>query len=296
MLIVDVANVLQATVLQKEIVLNGQWSNLAQIADACELPRNEVSEAALKGALWHQRAGKKPGKKTKLRRIRNADTDAASGDTVYLNYDRKVLDQLPATPVLVSDQGNYSIWFKPPGTLSQGSKWSDHCTITQTASGVHGKKCLLVHRLDRAACGLMVLAHTANACKALAALFEARKVRKIYRATVHGQLKPDMPWEISTPVDNKPAQTVVLSSDYSDAELQSQLKVDIKTGRKHQIRSHLASEGFPVVGDRLFDPDRKHDVDLQLAAIELQFNCPFSGKLIEVELDDSLLSLVSGKS
>ena len=71
---------------------------------------------------------------------------------------------------------------------------------------------------------------------------------------------------------------------------QSRLMVDIKTGRKHQIRNHLASEGYPVVGDRLFDPDRKHETDLQLAAVELQFTCPFDGKLQKVLLDESLLS------
>jgi len=273
-------------VLQKEILLDGQWSSVAQLAEACELSREEVSEAAAKGAVWRRKGG---AKSAKLRRIRDPDTDSESGDTLYINYDRKVLDQQPQLPKLVSDQGNYSVWYKPSGTLSQGSKWSDHCTITETAAGAHGKKCLLVHRLDRAACGLVVLAHTPNACKALAALFEKREVIKIYRATVYGKVS-GVPWEIEKPIEGKTAHTVVMSAEYLQKPDQSKLMVDIKTGRKHQIRNHLAGAGYPVVGDRLFDPDREHKTDLQLVAVELQFTCPFNGKLQKVQLDESLLN------
>ena len=272
--------------LQKEIVLDGHWSSLAQLAEACELSREEVLEAAVKGAVWRRKGA---GGSSKLRRIRDPDAESESGDTVFINYDRKVLDQQPQAPALVSDQGNYSVWYKPPGTLSQGSKWSDHCTITETAAVCHGKKCLLVHRLDRAACGLVVLAHTPNACKALAALFEKREVLKIYRATVHGKVAGSLPWQIVKPVEGKAAHTVVLSADYLKTSDRSELTVDIKTGRKHQIRNHLAGEGFPVVGDRLFDPDREHKHDLQLVAVKLQFTCPFSGSLQTVQLDESLL-------
>lgn len=277
---------MQPPVLQKEILLDGHWSALAQLAEACDLSREEVTEAATKGALWRKR----PGKKAKLKRIRDPDTEAESGDTLALNFNRAVLDQEPLQPVLVSDQGNYSVWYKPPGMLSQGSKWSDHCTITQTAAGVHGKKCLLVHRLDRAAHGLIVLAHTPNACKALTSLFEQRQVTKVYRAKVHGELDRSLPVTIDTPVDSKSAHTVVLSGEYDEQQNCTVLKVDIKTGRKHQIRSHLHTMGHPVVGDRLFDPDRKHETDLQLVACELQFKCPFNGSLQTVKLEDSLLN------
>ncbi len=280
---------MQPPVLQIETTLDGHWSALAQIAQACELSREEVSEAAVKGALWRR----KPGKKAKLKRIRDPDAESESGDTLLLNYNRTVLDQKPQLPVLVSDQGNYSVWYKKPGVLSQGSKWSDHCTVTETAASVHGRKCLLVHRLDRAARGLIVLAHTPNACKALTSMFEQRKVLKIYRAKVHGEFDQSLPYSIGTPIDGKSALTTVLQSDtYKDQgsdQSISDLEVDIKTGRKHQIRSHLASVGFPVVGDRLFDPDRDHQADLQLIAYKLQFKCPFSGKLLKIQLDDKLL-------
>lgn len=280
---------LQPPVLQIETTLDGHWSALAQVAQSCDLSREEVSEAATKGALWRR----KSGKKAKLKRIRDPDAESESGDTLVLNYNRAVLDQKPQQPVLVSDQGNYSVWYKKSGVLSQGSKWSDHCTITTTAASEHGRKCLLVHRLDRAARGLIVLAHTPNACKALTSMFEQREVLKIYRAIVHGSFDRSLPHSIETPIDGKPALTLVLRSESKidpgqDHDI-SELEVDIKTGRKHQIRSHLASVGYPVVGDRLFDPDRNHQSDLQLVAYKLQFKCPFSGKLLKIQLDDKLL-------
>lgn len=272
-------------------MLTGQWSALAQAAEAFDLSRAEISDAAIKGAVWK----KKSGKHAKLLRIRDLEKDAGEGETLYINYNREVLEQTPEVPRLLSDQGNYSIWYKPSGMLSQGSKWSDHCTITSTAAAAivrasgQEKKCLLVHRLDRAARGLIILAHTKNACKALAALFEQRKVVKKYHAVVHGVIDQSVPWSLDTPVDGKTAETVVLEKSLLKDKNQSQLTVDIKTGRKHQIRSHLAGAGFPVVGDRLFDPDREHQSDLQLAAFALQFVCPFNGKPQHVELDDSLL-------
>lgn len=277
---------MQPAVLQKEITLDGHWSALAQVAQVCDLSREEVLETAAKGGVWRR----KPGKKAKLKRIRDPDAESASGDTLAVNYNRAVLDQKPKKPVLVSDQGNYSVWYKRSGVLSQGSKWSDHCTITQTAAEIHGKKCLLVHRLDRAARGLIILAHTANACKALGAMFEAREVVKIYRAGVHGKFDYSLPHAITTPIDGKSAHTVVLQSNYLGEPEVSELKVDIKTGRKHQIRNHLASIGCPVVGDRLFDPERDHKTDLQLVAYELEFKCPFNGKLQKVQLEDKLLN------
>ena len=259
---------MQKPIVQKEVTLQGQWSYLAQVADACELKRTDIAEAAVKGAVWR----KKSGKRSKLDRIRDIDKEAGEGDTVFVNYDRSVLDQQPDKPVMLSDQGNYSIWYKPQGMLSQGSKWSDHCTLTATAASVHNKKCLLVHRLDRAASGLVVLAHTKNACTKMAALFADRKVVKIYKAIVHGHVEKSLPWRINTPIDDKDALTIVLAANHNATEDTTELSVDIKSGRKHQIRSHLSTEGFAVVGDRLFDTDREHKADLQLVASELQLS------------------------
>ena len=277
------------SLFQQEVVIGDCWSALAVVAEACDLSRDELSDAASKGAVWVR----KPASGThqsKPRRVRDIDSAAVPGDTMVVNYNREVLSARPDLPKLISDQGNYSVWFKPAGLFSQGSKWGDHCTITATAQQVHGKRCLLVHRLDRAASGIMLIAHTKNALTALTSMFEQRKVVKIYQTFVHGNPQWQLPFRIDTAIESKPALTQIIESDYFSDKEQTLLKVNITSGRKHQIRRHLAGEGFPVVGDRLFDSKRVHETDLQLMAYQLQFTCPFNGKSLSFCVDRSLAS------
>lgn len=271
-------------VVQKSVEISGQWSALAQVADACDLSRAVLTDAAEKGAVWWRKSLPKSKYKNPVR-IRSIDQKVSAHDIVLVNYNRNVLAAVVSPPELISDQVNYSIWNKPSGVLSQGSKWSDHCSITYMAEKIHRKRALLVHRLDRAASGLIVVAHTGNAVKALAELFASRRVDKTYRAIVHGHYRENTPQLIELPVDDKPAHTEIISAELlSEAAEQTSgkprtsLVLKISTGRKHQIRSHLSSIGYPVVGDRLFDPERQHDCDLQLTAAALQFICPFTSK------------------
>lgn len=294
-----------AGVLQKKVEIVGQWAVLAQVADACELPRDTLTDAAEKGAVWLQQSMGKSGE-GKYRnpvRQRNFDQGISSGDLVLVNYNPQVLAAKPVAPTLVSDQVNYSIWYKPSGVLSQGSKWGDHTTITYQVEKIHGKRALLVHRLDRAASGLMVIAHTKNAVTALADLFAKRTVDKTYRAIVHGEYKEIVPQLVELPVEDKPAHTEIISAEVNssakadnkkEALPLSTLLVKIQTGRKHQIRSHLSSIGYPVAGDRLFDPKRQHDRDLQLTCVELKFECPFTKKQQSFKLPESLARIIHG--
>jgi len=169
--------------------------------------------------------------------------------------------------------------------LSQGSKWSDHCTITETVQQQCGKSSFLVHRLDKAASGLIVVAHTKNALKKLTDLFAQRLVTKHYSVVVHGEFKMPVPHQINSPIDNKEAITDILKTRYDKNTDTSHLVVNISTGRKHQIRSHLAGIGLPVVGDRLFDAERDHSQDLQLVASKLSFDCPFTGEKLSFRID-----------
>jgi len=248
------------------------------LAQSCDLTEEEVHNAATKGAVWRVKAGSR----SKPRRIRDLDGQSGSRDLLMINYNRRVLEEVAGTPELVGEDRNYSVWCKPQGMLCQGSKWSDHTTITYTVAEKIGKPCYLVHRLDRATRGLILLAHTKNAQVQLSALFESRKVEKTYCARVHGVFDKKLPHSIKQLVDGKDAVTIVTEAqkhaDEPGDESITELRLKIKTGRKHQIRVHLSGLGFPVVGDRLCDPERQHSGNLQLAASELQFDCPFSGK------------------
>lgn len=277
----DAGKSVENQVVQKSVEITGQWAALAQVADACDLDRDILTEAAEKGAIWWQQSVAKSKHRNPVR-IRSFDQKISTGDLILVNLNPKVLSSQAAAPVLVSDQVNYSIWNKPAGVFSQGTKWSDHCSITYLVEKIHGKRALLVHRLDRAASGLIVIAHTKNAVNALAELFANRQVDKTYRAIVQGHYKEQLPQLVEIPIDDKTAHTEITAADIiqdkKDTQLQTILTVKIATGRKHQIRSHLASIGFPLVGDRLFDPTRKHQQDLQLTAVGLKFICPFTSK------------------
>lgn len=258
---------------QISMTVSAWGTGLSQLIECSDLSESDLTDAAIKGALWC-----KPVNAHKLKRIRDVAKTFSVGDELHLNFNAAVLSQKPLAPTLVADEVNYSIWNKPTGMLSQGSKWSDHCTITQTVAVIHEKPAFLVHRLDKAASGLIVVAHTKNALKKLTDMFANRLVEKHYQVKVHGEFSLDLPLRLDKDVQGKTAVSHVISASYDSNSNTSALVVNIETGRKHQIRDHLHSIAYPVVGDRLFDPDRVHDQDLCLHASSLAFNCPFTNK------------------
>ena len=140
-----------------------------------------------------------------------------------------------------------------------------------------------VHRLDRAASGLILVAHSKKMAAALSELFKKREVEKRYRAVVAGDFSAQpSPLRIEKPVDDKVAisEISLISVDGG----QSTVDVRIETGRKHQIRRHLAGLGHPVIGDRLYGSGEKDGVDLQLTAYLLAFHCPVNDEPVEYRL------------
>lgn len=225
-----------------------------------------------KGAVWWSR-----GRRTD--RIRRRRTLQA-GDELYLYYNPDVLSTEPTPCDLIADETDYSVWFKPYGVRSQGSKWGDHCTVYRWAEQ-HLKPerpTFIVHRLDRAATGLMLIAHKKKVATALSKLFEARAIEKRYRAIVHGSFQDDGSERlVDRPVDGKDALSRARQLDYDPGTDRSLVEVVIETGRKHQIRTHLSEIGYPIVGDRMYG--RAADVeDLKLTACLLQFVCPVTGQ------------------
>jgi tRNA pseudouridine32 synthase/23S rRNA pseudouridine746 synthase len=229
----------------------------------------------LKGAVWLT-----IGKKTQ--RIRRAKRSLKPGQVLHLYYDKTVLEQIPAEPMLVADFGRYSIWNKPYGLLSQGSKWGDHCTVTRWAEQ-HLKPertAFVVHRLDRAANGLIIVAHEKQAAARLSALFQSRAIDKRYRIWVEGEFPAEAaqsPVRVEQELDGRHAVSHFTRLNFDPDKQRSLLDVKIETGRKHQIRRHSAGLGFPVVGDRLYGATQLTE-NLQLTAYYLAFDCPFSGE------------------
>ena len=106
-----------------------------------------------------------------------------------------------------------------------------------------------VHRLDRDTTGCLLFAKNHAAFEAAVEVFKTRRVSKVYHAIVAGQFKFAHQL-IDTPLDGQPAVSrVTREAAGADASF---LRVRIDTGRTNQIRRHLSSVRFPILGDRVF--------------------------------------------
>lgn len=263
------------------------------LATATGLSKQHLKQVMQKGAVWLEE--KKTGKPRRLRRASKALT---AGDELHLYYDENVLQAVPVPPQLIADQGEYSVWYKPFGLRSQGSKWGDHCTLQRWVEQnlTPQRPAFIVHRLDRAATGLMLIAHKKTVASELAKLFAQREMEKRYQVIVHGQF-PESTWpqKIDSEIDGRHARSYARLLQYDTDKNRSLLEVRIDTGRKHQIRKHLLSIGYPVVGDRLYGSNDKKQgkeeqgkENLQLCAYSLKFICPLTGQEMHFQLPETL--------
>jgi 23S rRNA pseudouridine955/2504/2580 synthase len=220
--------------------------------------------------------------------------------------------------VLLEDDGLVAI-NKPAGVAVHGGSGVSFGVIEQLRMARPTAKFLeLVHRLDRETSGILLVAKKRSALKNLQDQFRERQTGKTYLAMVRGC------WPAKLKVLDKPLhkylldghdpqagerRVKVVSRDDPDgmpsvtlvkvraaSTAYSLLEVTIKTGRTHQIRVHLASEGYPILGD-----DKYGDFELNKAlaraqaqpglkrmflhAWRLQLNHPVSGERFELLAD-----------
>ncbi|MFP4516569.1 MAG: RluA family pseudouridine synthase [Desulfovibrionales bacterium] len=259
----------------KKILQSPEHSASDFLARESGLSKGRVKDAMNKGAVWVKRVGKKE------MRLRRATASLGGGDEIALYYDADILALVPPDPVLVHDQGRYSVWDKPAGLLTQGSRFGDHCSLVRQAELFFmGKRQIFpVHRLDREASGLVLLAHDSQAAGMLSVLFRGEGITKVYRAEVLGDLSHVHGAEmIDAPVDGKPALTEFTVESFDQQTNTSRVRVVLHTGRKHQIRRHFDSIGHPVIGDPRYGQGNKNEDGLQLRAVRMEFVCPISGK------------------
>jgi tRNA pseudouridine32 synthase / 23S rRNA pseudouridine746 synthase len=247
------------------------------LASSTGLPKGRIKDAMVKGAVWLKRSGHKE------QRIRKATYNLLPGDRVDLYYDPLVLALVPPAPRLVAEEKHYSVWYKPANLLTQGTRYGDHCSLLRCAEVFfkYRKEIRPVHRLDREAFGLILLAHTRQGASALSALFRQGKIEKKYRAEVQGIMgSVGESMTLSDPLDGKEAITAISIISHIPENNSSTIDILLLTGRFHQIRRHLSGTGHPVIGDPKYGTKRKMPISpLQLCAYSLQFRCPFSGKI-----------------
>lgn len=243
------------------------------------LSKARLKDAMNKGACWLNR------KNLGRIRLRKATFVLKKGDVLELHYDPKILSVEPPCAACLTDYKHYSLWFKPANLLTQGTDYGDHGSLMRQVEifFTPRREAYPVHRLDREASGLILVAHGSKEAGKLSRLFQEHEVDKRYRADVLG-LPVNDEGTINEPLDGKEAVTHYHVLSRNPETNTSTLLIEIETGRLHQIRRHLAAIGHPVMGDPRYGNGNKDGNPMRLAACELKWRCPFTGKVNEYHL------------
>jgi 23S rRNA pseudouridine1911/1915/1917 synthase len=201
-------------------------------------------------------------------------------------------DPIPLTPLaglsIVYNDDEIVVVDKPVGCAAHPAPG-----YTISTSGP-AERAGIVHRLDAGTSGLMIVAKTDRAYLKLKDMFRDHDVKKIYHALVQGHMDP-AEGTIDAPIDRHPTQdhrfAVVADGKESITHYEvleyyrsvSMVKVELETGRTHQIRVHFSALGHPLVGDTTYGADPVLGKSLAmrrpwLHALELRFNHPISGE------------------
>jgi len=191
---------------------------------------------------------------------------------------------------------------KPSGLLAVPGRGPDKQDCLAARVQARYPDALIVHRLDMATSGLMVMARGVAAQRELSKAFAARGVKKRYIAVVAGRLEAppegwgiiDLPIIVDWPnrplriVDHhlgKPSLTRWRVLGYEESFSSTRVELEPVTGRSHQLRVHLRELGHPILGDALYAPSVVQALSgrLLLHAWSLSFVHPLTGEALAFE-------------
>jgi 23S rRNA pseudouridine1911/1915/1917 synthase len=184
------------------------------------------------------------------------------------------------------EDGDLLVINKPAGLVCHPTKTDEYSSLISRVRLYLGKEAhpQLINRLDRETSGITIVAKSALAALQLRKLWESREVQKEYLAIVHGHVEPDhgtIDARLGKDELSKVAIKDCVRADGAHAMTEFRVekrfqrtdlpqhsftlvRIRLHTGRKHQIRIHLAHIGHPIVGDKLYSGDE----DLYLALVE----------------------------
>ena len=196
----------------------------------------------------------------------------------------------PGLAVVFADEA-LLVFDKPAGLLAVPGRGDDKQDCLASRAQQQWPDALVVHRLDMATSGLIVMARNPPAQRALNLAFEKRQVHKQYEAVVDGHLDApgtpdgwglvDLPLIVDWPnrprsiVDHslgRPARTRWRVLEHDPVAGTTRVLLEPVTGRSHQLRVHLQALGHPILGDLLYAPP-----DTQAAAPRLLLHAALLG-------------------
>jgi 23S rRNA pseudouridine1911/1915/1917 synthase len=213
----------------------------------------------------------------------------------------KLSPKMPAKGLaIVHEDRDILIVDKPPGLLTMGTDTEKARTAyfiltdhVRKGCAKSKKRIFIVHRLDRETSGVLLFAKSQEA--KLCLQNQWNETKKKYLAVVHGRCEKGSE-TISTYLAENKAYGVYSTTNADKGRLSrtaykvlketkdfTLLEIDLLTGRKHQIRVHLADIGHPVVGDRKYGKGIKSHKRLALHAKSISFRHPFTDEQLTFE-------------
>lgn len=236
----------------------------------------------------------------------------AAGDHVEVRWTEEVFESLAAEDIplnVLYEDESILVIDKPAGLVVHpgAGNWSGtlvnalihrygeaFSTCTDDGSEEDILRPGIVHRLDKDTSGVMVIAKTGQAHRALAAQFAAHSNEKVYVAVVKGRFTRAEGTVDANIVRNPDSRKTFMTTDDSSrgrnavthyrvirqTDSYAFVRVRIETGRTHQIRVHMKSIGHPVLGDVIYSrPDTRFpDCGLCLHAMSLTVDHPVTGE------------------
>ena len=153
----------------------------------------------------------------------------------------------------------------------------------------------LVHRLDRPVGGIMLFAKTSKAASRLSEDIRTHNFKKEYLAVVNGEVKPSSGTMIDkllkdeetnmVKVDEKGKKAILDYDVVSTKNNISLVRVDLKSGRSHQIRVQFASRDYPLYGDQRYNKNASVGEQIALFSRMIEFNHPVTKELMHFEVN-----------